>query len=118
MYQPQSENSKSGGIHNIEFANKGELFKAYMPFVKNGGLFVPTRKPFNLDDEIFLVLSLPEETEKLAVSCKVVWITPIGAQGNRTPGIGVQFRDTGEARSKIESILGGALKSEDPTLTM
>jgi len=51
----------------------------------------------------------------------VVWITPIGAQGNRTAGIGVQFNDStdGEAaRGRIESLLAGALGSERATQTM
>jgi type IV pilus assembly protein PilZ len=55
------------------------------------------------------------------VSGKVVWITPAGAQGNRTAGIGVQFNDSpdGEtARTRIESILAGILGQEKPTYTM
>ena len=50
-----------------------------------------------------------------------VWITPAGAQGNRTAGIGVQFNDSADgeaARTKIESILAGILTQERPTHTM
>ncbi len=110
--------SRTGGILNIQYDDKESLYKAYMPFVKNGGLFIPTVKPFNINDELFVVLRVPEESEKIPVSSKVVWITPVGAQGNKTPGIGIQFRDDGLARSKIENILAGLLKSNEPTLTM
>jgi type IV pilus assembly protein PilZ len=51
----------------------------------------------------------------------VVWITPAGAQGNRTTGIGVQFNESPDgdtARTKIESILAGILAAERPTHTM
>ena len=110
--------TRSGGILTISYETKEELYKAYMPFVKNGGLFIPTIKSFSINDELFIVLHIPEVTEKTPVSSKVVWITPVGAQGNKTPGIGVQFRDDGIARSKIETALAGLLNSNSPTLTM
>ena len=51
---------------------------------------------------------------------RVVWITPRGAQSNRTAGIGVQFSelDNGATRNKIENQLAGALKSDRQTHTM
>jgi len=114
----EESQSRGGGILNINYAEKEALHAAYLSFVHNGGLFIPTVKEFDLGHEIFVVLSLPEETEKIPVSCRVVWITPVAAQGNRTPGIGVQFKDNGAARTKIETILAGLLKSENATLTM
>jgi len=109
---------RSGGILTIKFDNKEKLYKAYMPFVKKGGLFIPTVKPFSINDELFIVLHLPETTEKIPVSSKIVWITPVGAEGKKMPGIGVQFRDNGAARTKIETELAGLLQSNAPTLTM
>ena len=110
--------TRGGGILNINYAEKDALYSAYMSFVKNGGLFIPTTKEFLIGHEIFVVLSLPDDAEKVPVSCRVVWITPVAAQGNRTPGIGVQFKDNGVARTKIETILAGLLKSDQATLTM
>ncbi len=51
---------------------------------------------------------------------KIIWITPVGAEGNRAAGIGVQFsnQDGGVARNKIETYLAGALKADRPTHTM
>ena len=73
-----------------------------------------------LGDEVFMLLTLMDETEKLPVAGKIVWITPPGAQGSRVAGIGVQFsnQDNGAVRNKIEGYLGGALKSERQTHTM
>lgn len=113
--------ARSQGILSLTIKDKGALYAAYMPFVKNGGLFIPTNKDYKLGDEVFLLLKLMEETEKLPVVGKVIWVTPKGAQGNRVAGIGVQFaadQDGGNARKKIESYLGGALKSDRPTHTM
>ena len=77
------------GILSLAIKDKAALYNAYMPFVKGGGIFVPTAKRYALGDEVFILLSLMEEKDRLPVAGKVVWITPSGAQGNRAAGIGV-----------------------------
>ena len=108
------------GILSLTIKDKNALYAAYMPFVRNGGLFIPTNKTYEIGDEVFMLLSLMEEAEKIPVAGKIVWITPKGAQGNRAAGIGVQFseQDGGVARNKIETYLAGMLKSDRPTHTM
>ena len=101
--------------------DKAQLYSAYMPFVKGGAIFIPTTKRYSLGDEVFLLLSLLEDKDRLPVAGKVVWITPPGAQGNRAAGIGVQFADSVEAetvKGKIETLLAGTLDSDKPTHTM
>ena len=109
------------GILSLAVKDKAGLYNAYMPYLKNGGIFVPTAKRYFLGDEVFLLLTLPESTERLPVAGKVIWITPTGAQGNRTAGIGVQFTDTSEGetvKGRIEALLAGMLNSDKPTQTM
>lgn len=108
------------GILSLTIKDKGALYAAYMPFIKNGGLFIPTTKNCQLGEELFMLLTLMDESEKIPVAGKIVWITPKGAQGNRAAGIGVQFsdQDGGAARNKIETYLAGALQAERPTHTM
>ena len=108
------------GILSLTIKDKGALYAAYMPYVRNGGLFIPTNKSYQLGDEVFMLLTLMDETEKVPVAGRIVWVTPRGAQGNRAMGIGVQFseQDGGAARNKIEGYLGGALKAERQTHTM
>lgn len=107
------------GILSLKIQDKSVLYAAYMPFLKNGGLFISTDKSYNLGDEVFLLLNLMDEAEKVPVAGKVVWITPAGAQGNRTPGIGVQFGDKDNlAQNKIETYLAGTLESSRPTHTL
>jgi type IV pilus assembly protein PilZ len=109
------------GILSLAIKDKNALYQSYMPFLKTGGLFVPTQRRYNLGDEVFILLTLLEDKDRLPVAGKVVWITPTGAQGNRTAGIGVQFSEgvDGETvRTKIESILAGVLSSDKPTHTM
>ena len=109
------------GILSLAVKDKSQLYTAYMPYLKNGGIFVPTAKRYFLGDEVFLLLTLPESSERLPVAGKVIWITPTGAQGNRTAGIGVQFSDTGEGdavKGRIEALLAGTLTADKPTHTM
>lgn len=121
----QSEDSSSNtphrqGILSLTIRDKAVLYATYMPFVKQGALFIPTSKSYKLGEEVFMLLNLMEETEKLPGSGKVIWITPNGAQGNRAAGIGVQFQgEEGiKIRNKIETYLAGALKSDRSTHTM
>src|SRR5690606_26656983 len=87
------------GILSLAIKDKGALYNAYMPFISNGGIFVPTTKRYSVGDEVFILLTLMDEKERLPVAGQVVWITPAGAQGNRTAGIGVQFNVSQEAET-------------------
>ena len=108
------------GILSLTIRDKSALYASYMPFIKNGGLFIPTAKPYKLGDEVFMLLTLMDSKEKIPVAGHVIWVTPQGAQGSRTAGIGIQFseKDSGVARNKIEGILAGALNSDRLTHTM
>jgi type IV pilus assembly protein PilZ len=108
------------GMLSLSIKDKTSLYAAYMPYVTNGGLFIPTTKRYSLGDEVFMLLTLMEDNERLPVAGKIIWITPQGAQGNRSAGIGVQFsfQDKGATRNKIETHLAGAMKSDRITHTM
>ena len=68
------------GILSLTIKDKSVLYAAYMPFIKNGGLFIPTSKQYQLGDEVFMLLKLMDEPEKIPVAGKVVWVTPKGAR--------------------------------------
>jgi type IV pilus assembly protein PilZ len=108
------------GVLSLSIKDKSALYAAYMPFVKGGGLFIPTNRTYKLGDEVFMLLSLLDDPNKFKVVGRVVWITPV-TQGGRPQGIGVQFneKDGGiEVRNKIEGLLGGVTKAPRPTHTM
>ena len=108
------------GMLSLSIKDKVSLYAAYMPYVQNGGLFIPTNKNYSLGDEVFMLISLMDDGERLPVAGKIIWITPKRAQGNRAHGVGVQFsqQDKGATRGKIETHLAGALKSDRITHTM
>jgi type IV pilus assembly protein PilZ len=107
------------GILTLNIKDKSALYISYMPFIKNGGLFIPTNKEYRLGDEVFILLTLMESAERLPVAGKVVWLTPRAAQGKRQQGIGVQFssQDGGDTHKRIAALLAGA-PTEKPTHTM
>jgi type IV pilus assembly protein PilZ len=108
------------GILSLSIKDKNALYQAYMPFVINGGLFIPTDREYGMGQEVFMLLNLMEEPERLPIAGKVIWKTPPGSSGYRAAGIGVQFsdQDGGLARAKIENYLAGALGGDRATHTM
>ncbi len=107
------------GILNVTLDDVNELYACYMPFVTNGGLFIPTRKQFTLGDEVFVVLELMDEADKLPLTGRVIWITPAGVVTNRREGIGIQFgEDNADVVNKIETHLAGLLNTERTTYTL
>ena len=116
-----SVSSSRQSILPVAIKDEATLYQSYMPFLKGGGLFVPSGKRYNLGDELFLLINLMDDKERLPVTGTVVWITPQGAQGNRVAGIGVQFAESVEgeaARQRIEALLGAKLASEKSTFTL
>src|SRR5438045_9164075 len=106
------------GVLSLNIREKAALYAAYMPFLKGGGIFIPTSRVYQLGEEVFMLLSLMDDPQRIAVQGKVVWVTPEGVQGNSTQGIGVQFTadDTGaSARATIEKIPAVSLGSYRPT---
>lgn len=64
------------GILSLTIKDKAALYAAYMPFIVNGGLFIPTNKSYGLGEEVFMLLTLMDDKERLPVAGKIIWITP------------------------------------------
>lgn len=108
-------------VLSLAIKEKAALYAAYMPFLKNGGVFVPTSKPYKIGDEIYLILALMDDGNKYPIAGTVAWITPAGAANNKAQGIGVHFPadEAGQrAKARIEEILGAALRSSRATHTL
>ena len=108
-------------VIQLVFREKGALYAAYIPLFTEGGLFVPTTREYKLGDDIYLLLSLPEDTQRYPVAGKVAWLTPPNASGGRTQGVGVRFPGDEKTRLlklRIEEILGTSISSSKPTQTI
>lgn len=108
------------GVISLAIKDKAMLHTNYMPFVKGGGIFVPTEKTFELGDEVFLLLTILEDPERFAITGKVVWINHRTTPGGRYMGVGVQFggMEGANLQKKIEAQLAGYLRVGQPTNTM
>jgi type IV pilus assembly protein PilZ len=108
-------------VIQLVFREKGALYAAYIPLLTDGGLFVPTTRDYKLGEDIYLLLSLPEDPQRYPVAGKVAWVTPANASGGRTQGVGVRFpsdEKTRQLKIKIEELLGTSLQSSKPTQTI
>ena len=108
-------------VIQLVFREKGALYAAYVPILLDGGLFVPTTREYKLGEDIYLLLSLPDDPQRYPVAGKVAWITPANASGGRTQGVGVRFPNDEKTRLlklKIEELLGTQLQSAKPTQTI
>jgi type IV pilus assembly protein PilZ len=118
---PLPQTSGRPAVIQLVFREKGALYAAYMPVLCDGGIFVPTTRDYRLGDDIYLLLTLPDDLQRYPVAGKVAWITPANASGGRTQGVGVRFppdEKTRVLRLRIEEILGTSISSSKPTQTI
>lgn len=107
------------GILSLTINKKAALYAAYMPFIKGGALFIPTTRPYQLTDELFLLIKLLDCAQLIPVAGKIIWITPMRAQGRRVRGVGVQFNDpSGSLKNLIENYLPEELQTDKVTHTL
>ncbi len=117
----QATSAHRPSVIQLVFRERGALYAAYIPLLSDGGLFVPTTRDYRLGEDIYLLLSLPDDQQRYPVAGKVAWLTPANASGGRTQGVGVRFPADEKTRAlkvKIEGILGTSIASNKPTQTV
>lgn len=108
-------------VIQLAIKEKAALYAAYIPLFADGGVFIPTTRDYKLGDDVYVLLSLPDDPQRYPVAGKVAWVTPPRAAANRTQGVGVRFPSDDKSKVlkvKIEELLGGHLASERPTQTI
>ena len=108
-------------VIQLAIKEKSALYAAYIPLFTEGGMFIPTSREYQLGDDVYVLLSLPEDPQRYPIAGRVAWVTPPRAAGNRTQGVGIQFPKDDKARqlkAKIEELLGPYLGSDKPTQTI
>lgn len=108
-------------VIQLAIKEKGALYAAYIPLFSEGGIFIPTSREYKLGDDVYVLLSLPDDPQRYPLAGKVAWITPAKAVGTRTQGVGILFPKDEKStalRLKIEKILGAHLASDRSTQTI
>ena len=111
--------TRAGGIINYPIRDQQSLYSSYMPFVSGGALFVTSNRTFPLGEDVFVVVTLPDSTERTPLTGKVVWVMH-RAQGSRPAGFALQLSgDEGKRlKNEIEKLLAGIMGSDRPTYTL
>ncbi len=116
-----SPTSHRPSVIQLAIKEKAALYAAYIPLFADGGVFIPTTREYKLGDDVYVLLSLPDDPQRYPIAGKVAWVTPARAAANRTQGVGVRFPADEKSRllkARIEELLGGHLASERPTQTI
>ena len=118
---PPTSNAARPSVIQLSIKEKAALYAAYIPLFADGGIFIPSSRDYRLGDDVYVLLSLPDDPQRYPVAGKVAWVTPPKAQGGRTQGVGIRFPSDEKSRllkNKIEEILGSHLASDKPTQTI
>lgn len=82
------------------------LQHCYLPFLRNGGLFVPGVGSYQLRQRLCLILKLPAPATGIgrptyALMVTVAWLAAPEAQGSKGMGVGLHFDRGGEAGGNV-----------------
>ncbi|HOB67665.1 PilZ domain-containing protein [Ottowia sp.] len=108
-------------VIQLAIKERAALYAAYIPLFAEGGMFIPTTRDYQLGDDMYVLITLPDDPQRYPVAGKVAWITPARSTGNRTQGVGIRFpkdEKSEQLKHRIEQILGAALRSDRPTQTI
>jgi type IV pilus assembly protein PilZ len=118
---PLGSSTPRPSVIQLAIKEKAALYAAYIPIFTDGGVFIPTTRDYKLGDDVYVLITLPEDPQRYPVAGKVAWVTPARAAGSRTQGVGIRFPaddKSKQLKAKIEDILGAHLASDRPTQTI
>jgi len=102
-------------VMQLTLKDRAAVHSAYISAFKDGGLFSVTSREYSLGDELYVLLSLPDDPQRYAIAGIVAWVTPVNAPHGRSQGVGIRFpsdQSASAVKRKIEGILGDLLVSD------
>lgn len=92
----------------VEYRTEDSFRREYAQNIANGGIFIPTHKPFEMREHIEIELVLAFRDQSVVLPGEVVHCIPAEmAETGASPGIAIQFLVDGEeVRSKLEAFAG------------
>jgi type IV pilus assembly protein PilZ len=98
-----------------------DLYQAYISVFTEGGLFVQTSRDYQMGEELYGLLTLPQDPKRYPLIGHVAWITPANSPTGRPQGVGVRFSADERGailKNTIETALGSLLGSKLPNDTV
>ena len=62
--------NQNQSVLSFSLKDKNALYTSYMPFVKNGAIFIPTTRDYEMGTEVFMLLNIMSETERFPINGK------------------------------------------------
>ncbi|MFT4020709.1 MAG: PilZ domain-containing protein [Acinetobacter sp.] len=108
-----------GAIVHANIVDRAMLQACYMPFVDGGGLFIASNQKVSLGQSIFVLATLPEQSQKIPLTGKIIWISH-KQSGLKPQGFAIQLSGEkgGYYRNEAEKLLAGSLVSQQQNYTM
>jgi len=78
------KHSRKPYLREVEYATEDRVYQEFIQDISPGGLFIETRSPLAVGQEITVILSLPSHERSIKIICEVVKATQ--------QGIGVKFK--------------------------
>ena len=66
-------------VMQLAIKEKAALYAAYIPFFAEGGIFVPTQRDYKLGDDVYVLLTLPDDPQRYPVAGRVASAAPVAA---------------------------------------
>ena len=108
-------------VMQLTLKDQAAVYAAYISAFKDGGIFSMTSREYALGDELYVLLTLPDDPTRYAIAGIVAWITPANTASGRLQGVGIRFpsdANSADVKRKIEALLGPLLRSERPNQTL
>ena len=103
-------------ITRIKADCNGKTFFGYAKNISQGGMFIQSVNPKNLNEQFQIEFSLPGEKELICGTVKVVWKRQFRSHKHYEPGMGIRFLDIKEDKStEINKWVEDRLKEKQPS---
>ena len=79
---PPASATPRPSVIQLAIKEKAALYAAYIALFADGGIFIPSTRDYKLGDDVYVLLSLPDDPQRYPVAGKVAWVTPPKAAAN------------------------------------
>ena len=88
----------------VSYATVDALFAEFSSNVNEGGMFVATETPPEIETRVALKFELPGSDEPIRANGRVAWVQ--SAQGDEPAGMGIEFEElNAKARAHIDRLI-------------
>ena len=102
-------------ITRIKDESNGNTFFGYAKNISQGGMFIQSVNPRNVNEQFQIEFSLPGEDEPIRGTVEVVWKRQLVSRKRYEPGMGIRFLDIEEDKStEINKWVENRLKEDQP----